>query len=278
MYKNIILLFLIFLSNNVFSQETFFSIEDQIIIREEPNNNSKQIEVLNLFDMAIIIEKIDFTENIWYKINFNKVEGYVLGNYGIILENEYEIKSIDDFAIVLSTIFQIEELNRYIFTWRQYNDNFMVRLDYSVTFMNHQFVLCIYYRPKEYINEDDLSIKYNLEIINANNQFGRGDSYRLLNDNRISSEIITNFGNRGRYFFREWGSGTSYDIGNFLFETEFDNTFNGILITPMNLWLYGYNPIIRNINTNFIHEARVNRIKESIVYHIFYEIIIRLKI
>jgi hypothetical protein len=265
-------------------QDSFFCIIDSLEIKSEPNESSVQIGTLNLFDMATIIEKTEYLsningiENIWYKISFNNVVGYVFGGFGVIINKEYEIKTIDDFANGLSSIFQIEELNRYIFTWRQYNENFMVRLDYSVTFMNHQSVLCIYYRPKEYVDVNEVSEKYNLEIINANNQFGRGDSYRLLNDSRVYSEITTNFGNKGKYFFRDWGIGTSYDIANFLFEMEFDNYFDSILITPLNLWLGGWSPAIRSVDTEFIHEARKNRIKESIIYHIFYEIILRLKI
>jgi len=276
MRKIIMFIYLLFLTYLIFPQSTFFSINDQIIIRNEPNNNSRQIGTLYLFDMAVILEN---TGNNWYKINYNNIEGYVFGGDGIILKEEYIINTIDDIGNILSTIFQIEELNRYLFTWRKYNKYFMVRLDYKITFMGHESYLGIYYRPEENINENEVSKKYNLQIINANNKFGRGDSYRILkNNNQRSTEIITKGGNVGRYFFSEWASETSYDIANFLFETKFDNIFNGIIIMPLNIWLDMNSPIIRKFDTNFIHEARVNRIKESILYHLYYEIVKRFKI
>jgi hypothetical protein len=284
-YKIIVLLFL-FVSIKVFSQDAFFCVDGPLRIRNEPNLNSRQIGSLNLFDMVNIIERtsnkstIDGIEDYWYKIRFNNIEGYVFGGYGVIIKEKYEVNTIDDFINILPLNFQTEELGRYIFTWPADHVP-MVRLDYSVTFMNHSFNLHIYFRPNSQIEINNVSNRYNLEIRNANNQFGRGDSYKILNElNRpYVSELTTFYGNQGRYFFQNWASGTTYDIANFLFETNFDNIFNGIIISPFNLWLNSRDlETINRLTTVTVNNARTNRIKESMLYHIFYEIILRLKI
>jgi len=271
-------------SQNVLSSDMFFCTADSLRIRSEPSIDSIQIGSLRLFDMAEIIEKtenrsiIDTTDDFWYKIDFNGIEGYVFGGYGVIIKDKYVIKTINDFANILPSQFQVEEVRRLLITWVDFNKLSMIELRYDITFMEHQFSLWIFYRPSSEINASSVSTQYNLEIINANNEFGLGDSYRLLNDHKYSSEIRTNFGNVGRYFFRDWGSGFTYDIANFLFPTKFDGLFDGILITPFNLWLGGWSPIIRRFDATFIYEARINRIRESILFHIFYEIVLRLQI
>jgi len=126
---------------------------------------------------------------------------------------------------------------------------------------------------------NNVSRQYNLEIMNANFDFGLPSTYEVLKDLNSSSELITYYGEQGRYFFDSWGSFFSYDMASFLFEKEFENIFNGIIISPYNLWLdnkdYGN---INKIKTGFIKEARENRIKESILFQLFYEIVIRIKI
>jgi len=277
-------LFFIFLSYFTFSQDTFFCIENQIFIRSEPNENSQQIGILNLYDMANIIDKtenisiINDIENNWYRILFNNIEGYVFSGYGVVLKEQYTIKTIDDFANNLPSIFQIEKSYRHIFTWAQYNENSMVRLDYEIRFMEHQFLLWLYYRPNTQANINNMSITYNLEIRNANNGFGIGSSYDVLNNMNRSLEIMTNHGNQGRHFYGNWGSSFTYDIAAFLFETELDNNFDGIIINALNLWLINNRGTNPNINNNLIINTKNNRNKEAILFQIIYEIVLRLKI
>jgi len=285
-YRAIIVLFLM-VSLKLYSQETFLCIADSLRIRNEPTINSKQMGSLNLFDMANVIEKtenkttIDGIEDYWYKIHFNSIDGYVFGGYGVIIKEKYEINSIDDFANLLPSNFKITRTSRLILNYNYHGGVPMIKLDYSITFMNHNFILDIFYRPNSQIDINDVSSRYNLEIRNANNGFGIGSSYTMLKNTNSSyvSELTTIHGNQGRYFFLSWGSEYTYDIANFLFETNFDGIFNGIIISPLNLWLDNKDfETIGKINNRYIDEARTNRTKESILYQIFYEIILRLKI
>jgi hypothetical protein len=99
--------------------------------------NSKQIGSLNLFDIASVIErtelktKIDGTEDFWYKITFNNIEGFVFGGYGIILLEKYEIKTIDDVITILPSKFQSKEWARHLF-WHDSDKIPMVRLHYGL--------------------------------------------------------------------------------------------------------------------------------------------------
>ena len=265
--------------------DTFFCVDGPLRIRSEPNLTSMQLGSLDIFDKADILEKmenitIDNISDFWYKIRTSDdIEGYVFGGYGIVLKTKYEIKTIDDFVNMLPSLFQVEELGRYIFVYDANKGIPMVRINYGITFMDHVFNLWIFYRPASNINVNDITNKYNLEIINANNGFGRGDSYKILTDVNKSSEIITFHGNRGRYFFSHWGSSISYDIANFLFEIEFDDIFDGIIVSPLNLWLNNRDSVnILKIDNDFIEESKINRIKESILYQIFYELMLRVKI
>ena len=291
------------------SNSTFFCTVYSLRIRSEPTVDSIQIGSLRLFDMATIIEKteihsiIDGIGAYWYKISFNDIQGYIFGGFGIVLEEKYEIKSIDDFGIVLSSLFEMEELSRTIVGGDQNNPMPTVILFYDVTFMNHIFRVSIYYRTILGIDISDIGFEHNLvvrepaNIFGLSNHFGRGSSYRILTDLSHPSEvittpgimatrsrandIITNHGNYGRYFFASWGSELTYDIANFLFKVEenFDNIFSEILITAVNLWL---NPTdfenIQKIDNTFIEVARSNRVMESLLFQIFNEIILRLKI
>jgi len=283
--KRIVLLFLLFLflSYIVFPQDIFLCIEDQIIIRSEVNEISQQVGVLKLYDKAIIIEKnedmiiINDKEDFWYKINFNNINGYVFGGYGVIIKEKYNFKTIDDFINNLPCQFEIKKTYRRLYTY-QYNKDLMVRLSYNITFMEHPFILYLYYRPIPEINSIDLSLKYNLDIINANNGFGTGSSYDELKNANRSLEIITNHGNRGRYFIGNWGSDYTYDIAAFLFETKFDNNFNGIIINALNLWLTNNRGTNPNANNNLIKNTKNKRVKEAILFQIIYEIILRLNI
>jgi len=280
MGRKIMVIFLIFSSYIIFAQDNFLCIEEQIVIRSEPNDESSQIGILNLYDMANILEKtenisiINGREEYWYKINFNNIEGYIFGGYGIILKEQYIIRSIDDFANSLPPLFYIRETRRYLFVRDR---NPVVTILYTITFIDHQFLFFLHYRLVSGFDKDYISQKYNL-IIDSTGYSNYMGNDQLIDVNR-SLEIITNHGNQGRYFFSAWGTGMSYDIATFLFETEIDNNFNAIRFQFFNLWLnrrdFG---TIGRINANFINEAKRNRIKEAILFHIIYEIILRVKI
>ena len=266
-------------------RDSFFTVVDSLRIRAEPTIDSEQIGSLRLFDMADIIGKtenssvVDGIDDFWYKVSFNGIEGYVFGGYGIILKAKYEIRTIDDFVNIFPQSFHVNKTARFIFTWDHNNDVPMVRLDYIITFMDHRFNFQIYLRTISGIDVNNVSAQYNLQIIEANNNFGIGDQYRLLAESNFSDPFITLHGNHGRYFFLHWGSSFSYDIASFLFEIEFDSIFDGILISPFNLWLdINDSENIMSINNNFIREARINRTRESILYHILFETMLRLRI
>ena len=91
-------------------------------------------------------------------------------------------------------------------------------------------------------------------------------------------EIITYYGSKGRYFISHWGSGTSYDIACYLFEVNFDDIYDAILITSLNNWTSNNDRRILEINNNFIKEAREEEIKQSIIFQILHEIVLRMKI
>jgi hypothetical protein len=153
----------------------------------------------------------------------------------------------------------------------------MVKLAYGVRFMNHEFVFVIYFRPNEFADTKYLVEKYNLILSNGNNEFGRGDSYRILKDTNLSSDFVTKSGNYCRYFFSDWASFTSYDIANFLFEINFDNDFNGIIFSATNLWIdYVDDENKPELNVQYINECRIKRVKESILFQILYELMTRI--
>jgi hypothetical protein len=59
----------------------------------------------------------------------------------------------------------------------------------------------------------------------------------------------------GDIFFSHLFSGTSRDIANFLFETEFDNVFYGIIIEGLNMWINNDAEELKNINNQYIIEV-----------------------
>lgn len=288
------------------SESVFFCTVALLRIRSEPTVDSIQIGSLRLFDMATVIERtenrstIDDIDAYWYKIRFNDIQGYIFGGFGIVFEEKYEVKSINDIGNILSSIFQVEKLNRRIILGDQNNPMPTVLLSYGVTFMNHLFYVFIYYRASSEIDVNDVALKHNLEvrdpgiIFGLSNRFGLGDSYRILTDLSYPAEImtpgmmtsslrandiITNHGSHGRYFFSAWGSEFSYDIANFLFTAKLDNIFDRVLITSINLWLDNtdFENIMR-IDSNFIEQAREKRIRESVLFQILHELILRLRI
>jgi hypothetical protein len=278
-----VILFILFASK-IYSFDTFFCTDGPLRIRDSPNLSSAQIGSLNLFDKATILEKIenkitiDNINDYWYKINFKGLNGYIFGGYGIVLKDIYEIKGIDDFFKLIPDKTSIKLSNRYLFTGKYDGEIPMVQLDYVLKFVSLHFNLTIYMRPKQVLDIQTFAQKYNLEINQSGNYFGRGDSYKSLKNIEMSNEIITKYGNKGRYFFSDWASGTSRDIGTFLFEINFSNDFNGIIIQGLNMWTNYNDENISNINNQYIIEARKNRIKESIIYQILYETILRTKI
>jgi hypothetical protein len=128
------------------------------------------------------------------------------------------------------------------------------------------------------VDINKFSEDFNLEIDPASNYFGMGGSYGLLKDYEKSDEIITHYGDRGRYFFSDWASGTSRDIGTFLFEMDFAQIFDGIIIEGLNMWTNYTDKNIFKINNQYIMDARKERIRESIIYQILYETILRIEI
>ena len=288
------------------SESIFFCTVASLRIRSEPTIDSIQIGSLLLFDMATVIERtesrsiIDDIDAYWYKISFNDIQGYVFGGFGVVFEGKYDVKPINDIGNILSSIFQVEELNRIIVLGDQNNPMPTVLLSYGVRFMNHNFYVFVYYRALTEIDINNVEFMHNLvvrdpaNIFGLTNRFGLGDSYRILTDlsypaeimtpgimasNLRASDIITNHGSRGRYFFSDWGSSFSYDIANFMFEAKLDNIFDRVLITGINLCLNNTDfENIMKIDNNFIEAARANRIKESVLFQIFYELILRLRI
>jgi len=262
--------------------DVFFCIVDQTGIKNEPDVNSEQIGSLKLFDMATIIEKTEYMSSVngiddfWYTINLNGLRGYVFGGDGVLIKDKYELKKIDDFANKLSSVFEVKELSRDIFDYK--DEIRAARLLYGVTFKEHSFYLEIILRPNPQVNKNNvlnIAMEHNLTVNDASNFF---DENRLKDDN-ISSDFVTLYGNKGRYYFAYMGSWVSYDIAEFLFETEFDNNFDGIIISPFNMWLDNrdYESLYK-LSADFIEEARKNKIKESIIFQLFYEIVLRIKI
>jgi len=269
-------------SPSVNIQDAYFCIDGPIEIWNEPNNNSEKNGLLNLFDIANIIGKDEISSEIngindyWYKINFNGTEGYVFGGYGVVLYSKYELKTIDDFVNALPSKFQIKKHSRKIYYY-SYRPNGIptVKLHYNIMFMDHPFVLQITCRPTYRVDANYMSLKYNLEISDASDGFGSPYVYNRLIS--TADELITYYNDQGRYFY-SWTSVFGYDSAYFLFEKEFDSIFDGMIITLYDLWLNSKDEEnINKIDVNFINEARVNRIKESILFQIFYEIILRVK-
>ena len=267
------------------AMDSFFTTVESLRIRSEPSVNSMQVGSLKLFDMADIIARtenssiVDGIDDFWYKITFNDIEGYVFGAYGVIIKAKYEAKTIDDFMQIFSSVFQIEEGRRYIFTGYQNTGVPVVMLANNIALMDHDIYLTIFFRLIPGIDVDSVAEQYDFEISDGSNNFGQGDAYKLLTDDAYSDKFITKYGNSGRYSFLFWGSGFSYDIANFLFESEFDNIFDGIIVSPLNLWLDNRDTEnIIKITNGFIEEAGTNKVRESVLFHIFFQIMLRVKI
>jgi len=291
MKKHTFVIFFILFASKIYSFDTFFCIDGPLRIRNSPNLSSAQIGFLNLFDKATILEKIENKVTInnindfWYKIDFNGLTGYVFGGYGIVLKDIYEIENIDDFLKLIPEKTSIYDSRRFLYTGEYGGKEPIVELLYVLKFVSFYFNLTIYLRSKQALDIQKGGLialtfanKYNLEIMQSSSSLGRADSSKLLKDIERSDEIVTKYGNKGRFFFSDWASGTSRDIGNFLFEMNFSNDFDGIVIEGVNMWTNPGDKNILNINNQYIIEARENRIKESIIYQILYETILRIKI
>lgn len=285
MKKKILLVCLTFLVYNIYSHNTFFCIDGPLRIRSEPNLTSTQVGSLQLFDTADIIDKtpnkttIDRLSDYWYKIKTADKEGYVFGGYGIELQERYIVKEIDDIIKAFPDKFIIENTGRHIFTANTQGNIPMVALDSYITLMGNSFSMRLYFRPSTQLDITLLAKDLNLTIGNYSNYFGRGDSYKILKDENGSDPFITNHGDKGRYFFSDWASDTTYDIANFLFETKFWVIFDGILVSSLNSWTNPRDRVnIPKISNEFIKEARTQRIKESIIFQILYEVMLRIDI
>jgi hypothetical protein len=228
-----------------------------------------------------IIEKntekvlIDGITDNWYKIKKNGTEGFVFGGYGMVINESYNIVSIDDIIKIFPEEIIVSNEYRYLFV---YNNVPMIRLSYTLTCMNKDILLRIYYRPKANININEISREFNLELSNANSTFGTGSSYDQLKTDGRSGDIILNNGEYGRFYFGNWGTEWSYDIAAFLFEKQFNKSFDGLLIIFHNLWTNNNDRRIMNINNNYIEMAKSEFVKESLYYHLFYEMIKHLDI
>ena len=277
--KLTIVLFL-FTSLKICAAELFFCVDGPLRIRSNPNLTSSQVGSLNTFEIVPVLEKtgivsvIDNLSDNWYKIKKEGIEGYVFGGYGIIIKDEYSIHSINDIAKLLPEKFTVNSETRSLYIYG--NDNIpMVRLSYEIAYLNNSFYLSIYYRPRTDIDTEEIAKTMNLKIGNYNSTFGMGSSHSLLLDSKFSDEIITDSGDRGRYYFRSWGSSWTYDIAAFLFERQFNDNFNGLIISLNNIWTNKNDSRIMSITNQYIRDAKSNSVKESIIYQLFYEIIKR---
>jgi hypothetical protein len=268
----------------LYAADTFFCIDGPLRIRNESDISSWQTGSLFLFDKVDIIGKtenkstIDGISDYWYKIKTNDREGYVFGGYGVVLKEKHEIKKPDDFIKIFPDKFVIDGSGRAIYTSKSEGPVPIVRLSYWIQFMGHDFSLFAHFRLKDMVDAKKITAEYNLDISDARNSFGIGDSYKMLKNPRTSDAIKTKYGIQGRYFFQWWSSGISYDIANFVFELDFDNIFDGILVSVINIWTNEKDTEIGNINNQYIIEARKNRIKEYVIYQILYELIMRTEI
>jgi hypothetical protein len=259
----------------------FFCTDGPLRIRNNPNLTSAQIGSLNTFEMVPILEKdnsiitIDDLTDYWYKIKKDNIEGYVFGGYGIIIQNEYNIHSIDDIVKLLPDKIKVNVERRWLFTYGQFP---MVCLSYELVYLDNIFHLSIYYRPSIAIDINEIARIMNLEIGNYNSTFGMGSSYTLLNNSELSEEITTINGDKGKYLFLDWGSDYTYDIAAFLFERKFNDDFNGLIISFTNLWTNQKDKRVIEIDNKYIRDAKSDSIKESILYQLFYEIVKRYRL
>jgi hypothetical protein len=267
-----------FVINNIYSYDTFLCVDGPLRIRKEPDLQSERIGVLNTYDTAQIILKnnnktiIDNIEDYWYKIKIKDLEGYVFGGYGIELKEQYDVQEIDDIIKIFPDKFKIIKSSRNCY---QDKYNIAIFFYYYIEFMNHEFLVKIFFEPadKEQINE--ICSKFNFEYT-----YGVTDTgYSNFDFNYNMKECDAATSNHNSYY-KYWFGLPGHPIGGsialFLFAKNIEPFFRGISINV--IWPYMNKNVPKDMNNEFVFKAKNNRQREVLLFIIFDELAKRMKI
>jgi hypothetical protein len=232
---------------------------------------------MNIYETALIIErinelvKIDNIPDYWYKIKHGTVEGYIFGGYGIVIKEQYEVRTIDDMVKIFPEKFNVYELRRECY---EQKGKYIVLLHYGAKFLNHRFDIKIFFNPLKGLNENDLVERFNLHL-----QWDSFTSWGHFPDDekpKYYNDAASKYGNGFKYLFLDDVNGITKDVANFLFNERIDNVFDGVFINMMDPYIYESDEFV-TIDNLTVFQKKDSRKRNVLVHIIVYELAQRIK-
>ncbi|MDR1467950.1 MAG: SH3 domain-containing protein [Spirochaetaceae bacterium] len=261
--------------------DMFICVDGPLRIRKGPGLAYEAVGKLETGERAAVTGKSDLQDDIdgqtdyWYQIDFNDIEGYVFGGYGMVIPGRIVIKSIDDFAVKLPA----EKINHnpdnrlLVYAGSNWGGQKNVKLVYGLKLLDKDqyYRLYVEYRPKPSVEIEYLKNKYHLRLSDSNPNFGRGDEYKIHTEPEWAKDrrqVENKYEPEGTFFVDQWGSEMSRDIMSVLFEKDINSDFDAVLITLLD----GYKGAMSDdLHAGMIVSNRDRLIPELIIYQLLYE-------
>ncbi|MBF9017973.1 MULTISPECIES: SH3 domain-containing protein [unclassified Oceanispirochaeta] len=271
--KKIILLLLLIYTNDLTAREYNFAVcNDGILnVRSEATTDSEIIYKLDQYETVDIIArtsektKIGNYSDYWYKISVNDIKGWA---YGAFLDT-YQKTNIQTFLDLIVIDFpdqlEIHQTSKLIVTD---NKTFTLRQGFGCNYLDHNFHLEVFYKPKSHVFIDDLISEYNIkEVTDANPNYGLGSIYSYLMKHNINFISEKDNGMVFKAAYQNWASYITYDLAVFNIEIQNHPYIESVLFQFMNVWTDPEDPFIRKLTTDSLLKVIEDGNRKAVVYN-----------